>query len=155
MQLHSILTSTNVGDVALAQRPELSPSDSVAKAIESMRSVSHGCALVCDGRGRLVGILTERDVMRRLAEGCPDDEPLEEAMTFQPGTIERTATLLDAIRAMVAGGYRRLPVLDDEGRPTGLLDVKTIVHFLVENFPEAVYNQTSHRHSVARTPEGA
>ena len=76
-------------------------------------------------------------------------------MTREPATIAQNATLRDAVRAMVEGGMRRLPVLDDDGSPIGILDVKTIVHFLVDHFPEAVYNQTSHRQTVARTPEGA
>ena len=56
---------------------------------------------------------------------------------------------------MDEGGYRRVPVLDSSGTPVGVVDVKTITHFLVEHFPAAVYNQASHAQLIAKDREGA
>ena len=42
---------------------------------------------------------------------------------------------------MEDGGYRHLPVVDDSGRPVGVLSVKRIVHYLVEHFPSTIHNQ--------------
>lgn len=154
MQLHSILTSTTVADVVLEQRPALRPEDTIAAAAEEMRSVSHGSVLVCED-DKLVGIFTERDILRRIAADRAMESRLDEAMTREPKTISPSATLLDAIRMMGDGGYRRLPVVDESGTPTGVVDVKTLMHFLVDNFPEAVYNQASARLSIPKLPEGA
>jgi hypothetical protein len=41
---------------------------------------------------------------------------------------------------MSGGGFRRLPILDPDGRPTGILRVSDVVHYLVEHFPKTVYN---------------
>lgn len=154
MQLHSILTDTTVADLVLEQRPALRPDDTIARAAEEMRSVSHGSVLVCEDE-KLVGIFTERDILRRIVAHRAADSRLDEAMTRNPTTIATSATLLDAVRMMGDGGYRRLPVVDDAGRPTGVVDVKTLMQFLVDNFPEAVYNQASARLSIPKLPEGA
>jgi predicted transcriptional regulator len=81
--------------------------------------------------------------------------PLSEVMTKSPQTVTADATLYDVIRLMDKGGYRRLPVVDATGLPVGIVDVKSIVHFLVEHFPAAVYNQASHAQLLAKHREGA
>ena len=61
-------------------------------------------------------------------------------MSSPPATIPATATVGEAIRTMAEGGYRHLPMVDDEGRPTGVVAVHGIVHYLVDHFPATVYN---------------
>ena len=60
-----------------------------------------------------------------------------------------------AIRRMEEGGYRHLPVVDEGGRPVGVLSVKRIVHYLVEHYSPTVYNQPPDPASVPEAPEGA
>jgi CBS domain-containing protein len=159
MELKSILTSHKVGDLANPSRPALnvpvlSVSDSVATAAAHMRRESHGSALVCSG-GKLVGIFTERDLLRLLSCGGRVETPLGEAMTANPRTVTAEDSLFSVARSMDQGGYRRLPVIDSAGAPVGIVDVKAIVHFLVEHFPEAIYNQAAHALLIARHREGA
>lgn len=154
MELRSILTSTRVGEITLGARPVLDQTDTVAAAAEEMRRVSHGSALVCEG-GRLAGIVTERDLLRVLADGKALQTPLSEVMTAGPKTLTTEETLYDATRWMNEGGYRRLPVVDSSGAPVGIVDVKMITHFLVECFPEAVYTQASHDQLTTKQREGA
>ena len=45
-----------------------------------------------------------------------------------------------AVRRMEEGGYRHLPIVDEAGRPLGMLSVKRIVHYLAEHFPATIYN---------------
>jgi len=83
------------------------------------------------------------------------ETPLSEVMTSNPQSVTTEETLFRVTQAMDQGGYRRLPVLDSGGAPVGFVDVKTIVHFLVEYFPEAVYNQAARAQLIARNREGA
>jgi predicted transcriptional regulator len=83
------------------------------------------------------------------------DLPLSEVMTSNPQTISIEDSLLNATKFMDEGGYRRIPVLDSSGTPVGVVDVKTITHFLVEHFPAAIYNQASHAQLIAKDREGA
>lgn len=154
MELRSLLDSTKLGELVLTRRPRLEPTDSIAAAAEEMRAASHGSAVIWSD-GSLVGIFTERDLLRVIGEGGSLQTPLAEVMTKNPETLTTEDSLFDAVRKMDEGGYRRLPILDPLGASVGIVDVKTITHFLVEHFPEAIYNQAPHDQLIAKHREGA
>lgn len=154
MDLKEVLHNTRVGELTLTGRPTLRPSDTVAAAAAEMRSTSHGSAIICEDE-RLVGIFTERDLIRVLSAGDALDQRLQDVMTAEPQTLGVDDKLIDAITAMDAGSYRRIPVIDSAQRPVGILDVKSVVHFLVELFPKTIYNQAAHAQLIARHREGA
>ncbi|MEX0701810.1 MAG: CBS domain-containing protein [Planctomycetales bacterium] len=154
LHLRRILKSTRVGELTLATRPALSPRDKLAAAARDMRRASHGSAFVCVD-GKLVGIFTERDLLRAISRGVGMETELAQAMSPGPKTVGAEDTLFDALRFMDEGGYRRLPVVDAFGVPLGIVDVKTIVHFLVEFFPGTVYNQAAQKQLIPEQREGA
>lgn len=134
---------------------QVSPQQTVAEAVCLMRQERVGCVLVCQGK-QLVGILTERDFLRRvLAAGKPLTVPVAECMTPNPVVAHPKDSIGSAIRHMEEGGYRHLPVVDEHGRPVGVLSVKRIVHYLVEHFPSTVYNLPPDPGSVPQEREGA
>lgn len=152
--LRRLLTETHVSELTLTVVPLLSPDQSLDDAAAAMRQVSHGSALVCDGE-RLVGIITERDLLKLLGEGADFSSPLQESMTADPQTISSDDTLFDAVRLMDQGGYRRLPVLAGGKEPAGIVDVKTVMNFVAEQLSSTVYNQASHELLTAKRAEGA
>ncbi|TWU14038.1 Arabinose 5-phosphate isomerase KdsD [Symmachiella macrocystis] len=154
MDLREILTTTRIGQLAIKSVPILSPQDSVHHAAAQMRSHSHGSALVCDN-DRLVGVFTERDLLRWLADGRSLDDAIAEAMTANPQTVTSDDALMSAIGYLDQGGYRRIPVVNADGAPIGIIDVKTIVHFFVEHFPSAIYNQSPQSKQTTSDREGA
>ena len=126
----------------------------VADAVKLMREKKVGCVLVCDGK-RIVGIFTERDLLRRvLTPGKSLGTPIEECMTPDPITVHPKDSIGCAIKRMQKGGYRHLPVVIDD-RPVGILSVKRIVHYLVEHFPAMVYNLPPHPQPIQPQREGA
>jgi CBS domain-containing protein len=134
---------------------QIAPADSVAEAVARMRQANVGCILVCEG-DRLAGIFTERDLLRRvLASGRPLTVAVSEVMTADPVTVEAKDPVGVAVRRMEEGGYRHLPVLDERGKPVGVLSVKRIVRYLVEHFPATVYNLPPDPAAVPQSPEGA
>lgn len=127
---------------------------SVRTVLEEMKRQGRGCVLVCQ-EGKLTGIFTERDALHRIASGASLDLPILEAMTSEPASIRATETVKTAIARMSEGGYRRLPVIDDQGRPLGLLKVTAILHYLVQHFPRFVYNLPPQPHPRPKYREGA
>jgi len=152
--LRQLLTTSRVRQLAPKDVPILKGEQSVAEAVREMRAHSHGSAMVCR-EGKLIGIFTERDLLKLLAVGTGLDQPLSGAMTSRPRTVSVDDTLMTVIQLMDEGGYRRLPVVDASGSPVGVVDVKSVVHFLVEHFPKAVYNQAPRALLNARNREGA
>jgi CBS domain-containing protein len=119
---------------------QVTPSQTVAEAVALMRRERVGCLLVCEG-ARVVGIFTERDLMKRvLAAGQPLTLPIADCMTPNPVVVHPKEPIGVAVQRMEEGGYRHLPVVDEAGRPVGVLSVKRIVHYLVEHFPGTIYN---------------
>ncbi|MGE5195017.1 MAG: CBS domain-containing protein [Deltaproteobacteria bacterium] len=154
MFLRQLLTTSRVGQLAPKEVPVLRGEQTIADAVSEMRSHSHGSAMVCRG-GKLMGIFTERDLMTHLAAGKSLEEPLSTVMTANPRTVKLDDSLMTVIELMDEGGYRRLPVVNPSGSPVGIVDVKSVVHFLVEHFPKAVYNQAPRALLNARDREGA
>tara|TARA_Y100001001_G_C7970395_1_gene295717 strand:+ start:755 stop:1261 length:507 start_codon:yes stop_codon:yes gene_type:complete len=91
-------------------------------AIDLMKSKGVGSVIVTD-QGKLAGIFTERDLLNRVA-GCRlelDQVKIEEVMTKDVKTAKSTDKILDSMRRMSQGRFRHLPIVDEEGRVTGLL----------------------------------
>lgn len=134
---------------------QIDPDQTVADAVEMMRRKNVGCLVVCRD-GRLIGILTERDLMRRVfAPGLPMTTPVSDCMTPDPITVSSKESIRAAIERMEKGGYRHLPVLDEKERLVGILSIKRIVHYLVEHFPNLVYTQPPNPNAVPQKREGA
>ena len=60
-----------------------------------------------------------------------------------------------AITVMAKGGYRRLPIVDEKGRATGMITVEGILHYLAEHFPTTIYNLPPEPHYATQQREGA
>ena len=134
---------------------QVAPAQTVAEAVELLRRQEVGCLLVCE-EGRIIGIFTERDLMRRiLALGKSLTLPLAECMTAAPVTVQSKDSIGSAVRKMEVGGYRHLPVVDEGGHPVGVLSVKRIVRYLVEHFPGTIYNLPPDSGSMEPCREGA
>ncbi|MSR32674.1 MAG: CBS domain-containing protein [Gemmataceae bacterium] len=118
----------------------LPANSTVADAVSLMCLKKVGCVLVCQG-GFLRGIFSERDLIRRvLAVNAPMSTPLEKVMTPKPVTVTLSDSISTAIHKMLDGGYRHLPVVDENQMALGTLSVKRIIHHLAEHFPTAVFN---------------
>jgi CBS domain-containing protein len=115
---------------------------------------NNGGALVCH-EGMLIGIFTERDGVRALAHGTPLDTPVGTLMTVSPVTARATTSIATVVRKMAVGGYRRLPVLDDAGRPCGVITTAGLVHYLTEHFARTVYNLPPSAGAVPQERDGA
>jgi CBS domain-containing protein len=152
--LRQLLTTSRVSELGPKAVPVLQADQTVSDAVREMRAHSHGSAMVCRA-GKLVGIFTERDLLKQMAEAKPLNTPLSQVMTADPKTVRLDDSLMTVIQLMDEGGYRRLPIVDAKGAPVGVVDVKSVVHFLVEHFPKAVYNQAPRALSSARDREGA
>src|SRR5262245_58326034 len=155
MDLAKNLKIESVSRLNLSPPLRLMRRQTVAEAVALMRKEHVGCVLVCDD-DRLVGIFTERDLMRRVvAEGKSLAVSVGECMTPDPVAVAPKTSIGEAVRRMETGGYRHLPVVNELGQPVSVLSVKHIVHYLVEHFPATVYNLPPDPSVVPHEAEGA
>jgi len=139
MNIGSNLRSDTVRRAGMLEPACVEPDRPIAEVLETLRDLGRGAVLVCRGE-RLLGIFTERDALRILASGGDLTQPIAAVMTAEPISVQQSESVGTAISKMSINGHRRLPVVDDQGRPTGILDVSGIIHWLVDHFPAAVYN---------------
>jgi CBS domain-containing protein len=94
--------------------PAVDPADSLAEVAKRMRRDRVGAVAVMQG-GRLTGIVTERDLMRTVADGLDPGRTLaSERMTPDPRTIARDELATKAAELMIELGVRHLPVVEDD-----------------------------------------
>lgn len=130
------------------------PTDSVSQAIQKMQEARRGVVLICRDEV-VVGIFTERDALRMMVAGTGFDDPIMRHMVRDPVVVRADDKVGKAIKLMSDGGYRRLPIVDERGRATGILPVRSILHYLVEHFPSVIYTLPPEPHQKTESREGA
>ena len=117
--------------------PSVTAEQSVADAVELMKSLGRDCVVVLDGE-RPVGVFTERDFLNRVCarKRSPLATSIGEVMTPDPETLRPRDCITYAINRMAVRGYRNVPIVDDERRVIGLLSVRDVVSHLNEVFAE-------------------
>ncbi len=122
------------------------PGDSVRVAVLRMLEEGVGSVAVCDS-GRLVGIFTERDVLRLAGEGTPlDGIRVGDVMTTEVTTVAADVSVLDAAALMGERRIRHLPVVEN-GHLLGMIGIRDVVGSLVERLWQ---NHDEAAHETAR-----
>ena len=99
------------------------PGTSLADCVRAIQRTGTGDSVfVVDASGRLLGVLTERDIFGRIVGGGVDlREPVERLMTTEPRTLDLDDTIRDAIVLMQTGRYRNVPMVDASGALVGVV----------------------------------
>ncbi|HJQ74943.1 MAG TPA: CBS domain-containing protein [Gaiellaceae bacterium] len=125
-----------VSEVMARDLVRIAPDVTLTDAARAMAARRVGSALVFEG-DRLVGIVTERDILRAVAEGRLG-ETAGEAMTPQPETIAASDPIEHAGVLMLHGGFRHLPVTEG-GEVVGVVSIRDLVgHALQDAAPRGV-----------------
>ena len=122
----------------LMQRTVVSvaPEDTIGETAEKMVAAAVGSAVVVDG-GRLIGILTERDLMRAVAGRVHASEArVREWMTAEPITVDASAQASEAARIMLEHGFRHLPVVAGD-RTVGIVSIRDVTRWSMHVGPES------------------
>jgi CBS domain-containing protein len=104
----------------------VAPEDTLGEAAQRMADQKVGSAVVLD-HGRLIGIVTERDLLRAMAGRVhPSDGRVREWMTGDPVVASQATTTQAAARLMLEHGFRHLPVVDGD-RTLGIVSLRDVV----------------------------
>jgi len=151
------LTSQPLMVVGRREPVTVGPGTPVAACLRAIQRTGTGDSVfVCDPSGRLVGVLTERDIFGRIVGGEVDlAQPVETLMTTEPRTLDLDQTIGDAIDLMQTGRYRNVPIVDGDRQLIGVVRQQDIIKYLAESFPEELLNLPPRLHQRMKQPEGA
>ena len=114
----------------------VAPEDTLGEVAEQMTAVNVGAVIVKD-YGRMIGILTERDLLKAMAARVHSSEArVRQWMTEDPLTATVDTDAEEAARLMLEHGFRHLPVVDENGRPVGLVGMRAVVSETFESTPD-------------------
>jgi CBS domain-containing protein len=120
-----------LGDVMTRQLVAVAPEDTLGEAAQRMADEGIGSAVVLE-HGRLIGIVTERDVLRAVADRAhPSDARVREWMTGDPVTASEETSCEEAARTMLDHGFRHLPVVAGE-RTLGIVSLRDVTRAALE-----------------------
>lgn len=93
-----------------------------------------GCVFIVDDQENITGVFSERDALLKLNVDFAEllDRPVSDFMTPNPESINESTRIAFAVHKMDIGGYRHLPIVDDDGKAKGVISVRDILGYLTE-----------------------
>jgi len=130
-----------ITSIGLRKPVTIAGDTSVADCLQLMRDERIGCLLVTD-QEKLVGIFTERDVIRRIVGKSLAHAEINVAdyMTSDPDTLTADSPLAFALNYMVLGGYRHVPIIDEADHAIGCLSIKDVVKHIGNYYFSQIVN---------------
>ncbi|MFP5298512.1 MAG: CBS domain-containing protein [Actinomycetota bacterium] len=127
-----------------------SADDNLAEAAAKMRQQQTGSLLITEG-SKLSGIITERDVLRVVAEGKdPKATVVRDEMTSDVVTIDPDTSIKDAADLMFSHWFRHLPVVDRDGDVVGIISTRDLLRIVSAGMDEPQNLQALTGHKLAR-----
>ena len=154
MSLRQELEAEQVRHLDLQRYCLVESGTTVRATLGRMRAEGGHTALITRG-AELVGIFTERDVMRRVT-GDPAtlDGAVDAVMTSQPVTVMPDTSAADALWLMDDHHFRNLPVVDPQGNILGDMTYASIIQYLAARYPVEVLNRSPRPDQYPSKPEG-
>lgn len=136
----NVAISTLLAEKEFSDIFSINPEASVLDAVKEMNRRQVGSMLILDG-GKIVGIFTERDVLRRVVvEGlAPATTPVSEVMTREVDTFPPDLSVDEAMAHMTAKRHRHIPVVEDD-RILGMVSIGDITRWLSKTFENEAQN---------------
>jgi len=121
----------SVKEIMVRSLVTAAPSTPVKDVAKIMRGRNVGSVLIVDDSGKLVGIFTERDLVKVVAEGGSLDEPVEKFMTRNLVVAHEGEPLAKVASKMLEHWIRHIPVVDDSGKPIGIVSIRDVLRHLL------------------------
>ena len=153
-KIADIIKAARISELRLRKSLVVQPTTALEEVYRLMDEGDWSAVVVCRGN-EAVGIFSQRDILNRTAlEDLEPSTPIEELMTPDPVTLSIDDGLAAAIKVMVDGGYRHIPILDGKGCTAGVLTSREILRYIADQMPETVLNMQPRLHQELHRPEG-
>jgi len=116
----------------------VSPSMRVREVLRLLVDNKVGCVVVAE-QGKIAGIFSERDALLKLGERAAElgERPVSEFMTSKVESLPPSAKIAFAVHRMEQGGFRHVPVINEQGEAAGIFSVRDILSYLTRKLAGA------------------
>lgn len=124
----------SIGAIGLRTPLTVRPDTSLQECVDILQQKRIGSLIVTDELDKVIGIFTERDCVLKVLGKIADLKSVEVRGVMTPDPIRETpeATVAFALNLMSNGGFRHIPIVDQDDMPIGIVSVKDIVDYLVQ-----------------------
>jgi len=135
------LLCDSIGSIGLKEPQTVTERATLSECISIMQVKRVGSLLVIDKGGKLVGIFTERDCLMKVIGKVPDlsQACVADYMTQHPVSERPDVSLAFALNLMSNGGFRHVPIVDQDTMPIGIISVKDVVDHIVNKMLQAIH----------------
>jgi len=155
MELTTTLRTELIRHLPLSETIIVEEETPIAEIIRKMEEKRRGCVLV-EKENKLCGLVSERDILTKyIKKRMSESAPAREIMSTDLKTLSPEDTMEKAIRVMVRGGYRHVPLVDPDRKILGMVGARDIIDYIAEHFPAEVFNLPPHPEQHIASPEGA
>jgi signal-transduction protein with cAMP-binding, CBS, and nucleotidyltransferase domain len=125
------------------------PDKTAREAATLMTGQNIGALVITEGED-IIGIVTERDMLRKVvgANVDPDAIKVRDIMTPNPDTVTGECMAKQALEMMVNKGYRHLPIVTDEGKACGMVSVRDLYQAVLEGLEDDLHAVEDYVHGV-------
>jgi CBS domain-containing protein len=128
-----------VADLMVRDVLTVEPSDTIGEAAEKMNASNVGAVVVMEDMVRIVGIVTERDLLRAVASRARAAEArVRQWMTPNPVTVDPDLTIAEAAKIMFDNNFRHLPVVKD-GRALGIVSLRLLARWAFDQSVQSAH----------------
>ncbi len=132
--------SEPIGKVDLERAAVVASGTTIVDAVKEMKYNQIGCVLITDAGGKLLGILSNGDLMHEfVGSTLPGDTPVDTIMTKEPFTGTPELTVQEALEIFHSQPFRHMPILRGD-RIDGILSIRGLMSFISEHLPLEVMN---------------
>ncbi len=139
--LNSDIFKLPISELLTPPAAALDISATIGAAVSMMQQKKFGSVLITK-KGKLVGIITERDILNKVIGKMNDfkTRPVTDAMTPNPLRLMPGDMIAYVMNNMHVGGYRHVPIVNEKDEPISIISIKDVMTFILDYFPEDVTN---------------
>ncbi|MEX2352593.1 MAG: CBS domain-containing protein, partial [Gammaproteobacteria bacterium] len=136
------IPKTLIRDIRIRKPVRIKTDTPLVDVVAAMKKGRRGAAIIEDQAGKLIGIITERDLIARVDHSTTDWQniPVDEVMIRVPWTIKMGGYLHEAVGVMVTKKIRHLPVVDADNHVAGIVSIRDIIAHVASLYPREFLN---------------
>jgi CBS domain-containing protein len=137
-----MIPKSTIAEINNREPVRVRASTALFDVVKAMSQAHRGAAIIEDNAKRIIGIITERDLMIRINHSTNEwhEITVDHLMNNKPKTIKATQFVHEALAVMITCRFRHLPVVDSDNHVLGIVSIRDIIMHVAKLYPKKFLN---------------